>query len=189
MMHLSSWFSKHMIDMPDAPTNPQAFIDAMEDVFSDLRAVIDLPEDDLFQTEAEVSNWSPAEHLYHVLGATAMMLKASALLAHGAVNGEPAELSEEGKKVFADGGIPRGVAKAPDKTVPPDALSRDDLNASFARSRGKFESAAEALQSGAPSDRGLPHPMWGVLTAPQWLEAARIHCRHHLNIIDDIWSA
>jgi hypothetical protein len=118
-----------------------------------------------------------------------MMLKASALLAHGSVEGEPAELSEQGRKVFADGGITRGVAKAPDKTVPPESLSRDDLSASFARSRGKFESAAEALQSGAPSDRGLPHPMWGVLTAPQWLEAARIHCRHHLDIIDDIQSA
>jgi len=175
--------------MPDASTPPQAAIDALEDVFSDLRAVIDLPDDELFRTEPEVSGWSPAEHLYHVLGATAMMLKAAALLAHGAVDGEPAELSAEGKKVFADDGIPRGVAKAPDKTVPPEALSRDDLNASFARSRGKFQSAAEALQSGAPTDRGLPHPMWGVLTAPQWLEAARIHCCHHLDIIDDIRSA
>lgn len=175
--------------MTNTSTNPQAAVDALEEVFSDIRAVIDLPEDELFQTEPEVSNWSPAEHLYHVLGATAMMLKASALLAHGAVEGEPAELSAEGKKVFSDGGIPRGVAKAPDKTVPPDALSRDDLSASFARSRGKFESAAEALESGAPTDRGLPHPMWGVLTAPQWLEAARIHCRHHLDIIDDIRSA
>lgn len=174
--------------MPDAPTTQPA-IDALNDVFSDLRAVIDETDDALFQTVPEVSNWSPAEHAYHVLGATAMMLKASALLAHGAVDGEPAELSEAGKKVFEEGGLPRGVAKAPDKTVPPEALSRDDLNASFARSRGKFEAAVEALKSGAPSSRGLPHPMWGVLTAPQWLEAARIHCRHHLDIIDDIQSA
>jgi hypothetical protein len=174
--------------MSDAPTT-QAAIDTLNDIFSDLKAVIDEADDAFFQTVPEVSHWSPAEHVYHVLGATAMMLKASALLAHGAVNGEPAELSEAGKKAFKEGALPRGVAVAPDKTVPPEALSRDDLNVSFARSRGKLEAAAEALQGGSPSGRGLPHPMFGVLTAQQWLEAARIHCRHHLNIIDDIQSA
>jgi len=164
----------------------QADIDALGDVFADIRTLLQNADVDLFRTVPNVSDWSPAQHLYHALGATAMMLKASALLAHGAVEGEPAGLSEAGKKVLSSGTIDRGVATAPKKTMPPDALSREDLDASFARSYGKFESAAEALEDGAPDDRGLPHPMWGVLTSRQWVKAARVHCRHHLTIIDDI---
>lgn len=172
--------------MTDSRKAVQADVDALGDVFADVRALLKNADVDLFQTVPEVSDWSPAQHLYHVLGATAMMLKASALLAHGAVEGEPAGLSVAGEKVLSSGTIDRGVATAPEKTMPPGALSREDLDASFARSYGKFEAAAEALADGAPDDRGLPHPMWGVLTSQQWIKAARVHCRHHLAIIDDI---
>lgn len=172
--------------MSDAQTDVQADVDALRDVFSDIRTLMQNAGGDLFQTAPAISDWSPAQHLYHILGTNAMMLKASALLAHGAVDGEPAGLSDAGANVLSSGIIERGVATAPEKTVPPDSISREDLEASFARSYGKFESAAEALRDGAPEDRGLPHPMWGVLTSRQWLKAARVHCRHHLAIIDDI---
>jgi hypothetical protein len=118
-----------------------------------------------------------------------MMLKAATLLAKGAVDGEEPELTKAGRTILKSEVIPRGVAQAPDKTVPPESFDRDTLAESFARSAGKLNTAVIAMEDGAPTDRGMEHPAWGVLTAEQWLHAAAIHIQHHLDIIHEIQSA
>ncbi|NBC85250.1 MAG: hypothetical protein GVY25_03565 [Bacteroidetes bacterium] len=166
--------------------DPAAETDRLQAVFDDMRALVTSDDPSIYRVVPEVSKWSPAQHLYHVLGATAMMLKAATLLAKGAVDGDEPSLTSTGKSILESEVIPRGVGQAPEKTQPPSDLSREDLETSYARSAGKMETAVRAVNTNAPEDRGLKHHVWGVLTAPQYLRAATVHCRHHLKIIDDI---
>lgn len=161
-------------------------IERIRDVLDAFEATLDADDEALFEARPGVSDWSPAQHLYHVCGATAMMLKAATVLAAGAVEGEPASLSEDGRSILTSRTIPRGVAQAPSRTQPPDDLGRDALRDSLKRCRAKLTSAEQAVQADVPTDRGLEHPAWGTLTAPQWLRAAAIHTQHHLDIVDDV---
>lgn len=158
----------------------------IRDALDAFETALDANDKGLFRARSGVSDWSPAQHLYHVCGATAMMLKAATVLASGAVEGEPASLSETGRAILTSRTIPRGVAQAPSQTQPPDDLDRDALYDSLKRCRSKLTSAEQAVQSDVPTDRGLEHPAWGTLTAPQWLRAAAIHTQHHLDIVDEI---
>ncbi|HHP7238777.1 DinB family protein [Longibacter sp.] len=160
--------------------------DRLQVAFDDIRALVTSDDPSIYRAVPEVSDWSPAQHLYHVLGATGRMLKAATLLANGAVNGDEPSLTAAGKTILESEIIPRGVGQAPEKTHPPSDLSPDDLETSYARAAGKMETAVRAVDANAPEDRGLEHHAWGVLTAPQWLRAARVHCRHHLKIVEEI---
>ncbi|PEN13570.1 hypothetical protein CRI94_09675 [Longibacter salinarum] len=163
-------------------------IDRLRVVYEEIEALIAADASFLQATVPAVSDWSPAQHLYHILGSTAMMMKAATLLAKGAVKGDEPRLTKAGRTVLTTEIIPRGIAQAPDNTRPPEDLSEQTLQESFARSAGKMNTAIHAAKDGAPDDTGLEHPMWGVLTVPEWFRAANVHCRHHLDIIGDIQS-
>jgi hypothetical protein len=146
----------------------------------------DLANPDLFGLTSSVSDWSPAQHLYHIWRANASMLKAARLLAAGRVESESAHLTDAGRRILTTGHLPRGVASAPEAVRPPDALDRELLRETVRRSREKLDAVTGATDAIRGAEGGIEHPAWGVLTAPQWVRAARVHSEHHGAIVRDI---
>lgn len=172
-------------DAVDIPLSGE--LDALTDFYDATEAYLDdLSTADLVESTSSVSDWSPAQHLYHIWRANASMLKAARLLASGRVDAEPARLSDAGRRVLREGRLPRGVAEAPEAVRPPDAPDRELLRETALRSREKLDAVADASAEIREADGGLEHPAWGVLTAPQWVRAARIHSEHHGAIVADI---
>jgi hypothetical protein len=174
--------------MADSLTvDPAAELDALSAFYDDTGAYLNtLAEDELFEPVPSVSDWSPAQHLYHIWRANASMLKAANVLAEGRMETQPPELSESGKQVLREQSIPRGVGQAPDRLRPPDDLDRQELRETWTRSRDKLDEVASKADALADAAGGLPHPYWGTLTAAEWLRAAHVHSDHHAAIVSDI---
>ena len=157
-----------------------AFFDAAEDLLGQ-------PEDMLYRVDETVSQWSPAQHLYHIFAADGMMLKGVQLIHRGggpvSEKGEP---NRAGYLALARERFPRGKVQAPDRVRPADRPDRDTLTASLARSRAKLADVEGLLPSLAECAGRLPHPFLGDLNASEWLRVVRIHSEHHLQIIREI---
>lgn len=165
---------------------------SLSDEFAALTDVYDAADDwldaDALHTSVPgVSDWTPAQHVYHLARTNASMLKAAQLLTLGRADAETPALKPAGERILEQGTIPRGVADAPDFVRPPDDFGDATLRETVDRSRQKFDDVL-GLGASAVTDAegGLTHPLWGTLTAPQWVRAARIHAEHHLAILDDI---
>lgn len=163
----------------------------LEDEFTALTEVYDavdrwLDAEIRFTAAPAVSGWTPAQHLYHLSRTNASMLKAALQLARGEADAEPPALKPAGRRILQTGTIPRGVADAPDLVRPPESLDDEALRETVDRSRQKFDAVLEAGRALADAEGGLTHPLWGTLTAPQWVGAARVHAQHHLQIVNDI---
>jgi len=173
---------------PDAlEGSVSAEIDVLSDVYDTSASHLeDLPDAVLFKAASAVSDWSPAQHLYHIWRANASMLKAARVLAAGRVDTETPNLTEQGRWVLQNGRLPRGVAEAPDAVRPPETLDRPSLREMLERSLQKLADVESASAAVGSAEGGLEHPAWGVLTAAQWVRAARVHSEHHAAIMDDI---
>lgn len=161
-------------------------IGALYDTFA---SVLAWPDATLYRVNDEVSRWSPAKHLFHILRANGMMLKGIQLICQGhriADNeGEPTRIWQY---VRANGMV-RGKAEAPESVVPPDEVSREELDQSLERSRARY-AQTEAFLSFMPDAAGrIPHHIFGMLNASEWLHLVRIHSEHHLAIVRDIVGA
>lgn len=176
---------------PDAPAGSvSAEIDGLSDFYDRSASHLeDLPDAVLFSAASGVSDWSPAQHLYHIWRANASMLKAARVLAAGRTDTETPYLTEPGRRVLQNGRLARGVAEAPDAVRPPESLDRPSLREMLDRSRQKLAEVESASAAVGSADGGLEHPAWGVLTAAQWVRAARVHSDHHAAIVDDILDA
>ena len=154
--------------------------------YDDVETLLEWPDDVLFQTNEDVSAWSPAQQLFHILRANAMMFKGIQLICHGhRMTENEGGPNDAGRYVLTHGFV-RGRAKAPDAVVPPDAVSREDLQDSLARSRRKY-AETEAFLPQIPAATGrLSHHLLGMLNASEWLRLARVHSEHHRAIIRDI---
>ncbi|MFB6231965.1 MAG: DinB family protein [Salinibacter sp.] len=167
--------------------DPATELEALETFYDDTGAYLDeLADDALFEPVPTVSEWSPAQHLYHIWRANASMLKAANVLADGRIETQTPDLSEDGEQALREGSIPRRGAEAPNNMHPPDDLDRDGLRETWTRSCGKLDDVASRVDAIADADGGLPHPFWGTLTAAEWLRAAHVHSNHHSTIVTDI---
>jgi hypothetical protein len=148
--------------------------------------LLDEPDAALYHVAGDVSQWSPAQHLHHILVADGMMLKGIQLICRGGSRILPeGALNDAGRYVLAHGFV-RGRGQAPQAVVPPEEPSRDDLQHSLDRSRHTYHDT-EAILPALPDAEGyLPHGYLGELDAAQWLRLARLHSEHHLSIIRDI---
>lgn len=157
-------------------------LEAAYDAFARL---VDAPDDALFARNAAVSEWSMAQHLFHVLKANGMMLKAAQVLAQGA--GDVGQsLSDAGRQVLLDEKMPRGQYDAPESVQPVDQPSRADVQDALRRSRQKLD-ALEPILGDLPDATGrFPHTFMGPLNAIEWLRTARLHTAHHLGIAREI---
>lgn len=160
---------------------------ALNDVYDMLWDWLDA--DARYTAVPSVSAWTPAQHVYHIARANASMLKAAQVLASGDADAEEPNLKPAGRSILRRGTIPRGVANAPDVVRPPDDVDDVTLRKSLVRSRQKFEDVRDLGDALLEAEGGLTHPLWGTLTASEWVRAARIHAEHHLAILDDIAAA
>ena len=145
---------------------------------------------DLFRSAPSVSNWSVANQLHHLASATALMLVGVSRIANQA---SPAEatgsITTIGRGILLSGRFPRGKGKAPKPTVPPDTVSRADLEKALARSRERYHGLEAELEAAAASSWKVAHPYFGMLDAAQWLKLSCVHADHHFRIIADIDAA
>lgn len=84
------------------------------------------------------------------------------------------------------GWIPRGRAKAPE-AARPTKLPRAEIVARLEEVRARVE--ALPLDELSEASGRASHPVFGGLTAGQWLHFMTVHHHHHLKLIDDIRSA
>jgi len=167
--------------------DPATEISALEAFYADTGAYLDdLSDDALWTSVPPVSDWSVGQHLFHIWRANASMLKAVLVLVSGRAETQEPALSKSGRQVLREGTIPRGVGTSPEAMRPPEDLDRDGLRDTWTRSRDKFASVADQAEAVSGAEGGLPHPHWGILTAPQWLRAAHVHADHHAAIVGDI---
>ncbi len=156
-----------------------AFYDAV-------KPLLEWPDETLYRIADDVSAWSPAQHLFHILRSNGMMLKGIHLICQGhrmtANEGAP---NDAGRYMLAQGFV-RGQGKAPKAVVPPDEVSREALQDSLARSRKKYDETAAYLAALPDATGRIPHEFLGMLDGLQWLRLARLHSEHHLAIIRDI---
>lgn len=144
----------------------------------------------LFRGAPSVSTWSVAHQLHHIATSTALMLVAVSRIASQSTPAEAAgSASAIGRSVLLTGRFPRGKGRAPKLTVPPDAVSRADLEHALARSRAKYDALGPQMEAVAASSWKLAHPYFGMLDSSQWLKLANIHADHHFRIIADIDAA
>jgi hypothetical protein len=168
------------IDVRNEHDRLHAFYDATA-------ALLGRPDDVLFARDPSVSDWSPAEHLYHIWLANGRSLKAAVLMAQNALPLQDADApNDTGRAVLTAERFERGRNEAPDNVRPPDAVTREDLEEALERSRSKLEALAPHLNALAGTTGRLEHPRLGPLNGPEWIRFVRIHSEHHHAIIRDI---
>lgn len=158
-------------------------LDRIRAQVAELRAVAGKPEAQLCAT-APISKWSPSEHLDHTIKVTASIV--NRLLDRDARRGER-PLTFIGRLVLLFGWIPRGAGRSPER-VRGTRCNPAELHASLA----KLEEQLALLTADHLDDaRGgiVPHPRFGDLAPNVALRFARIHTRHHLRIVEDIFKA
>lgn len=165
----------------------QAEYDRLRVFYEETEPLLDAPDDVLATTHEAVSDWSPAQHLYHIWLANARSLKAAALMAQGQLSledgGSP---NAVGRQVLTEERFVRGQVEAPDDVRPPVSVVRKELAEIFQRSRAKLDELAPHLAALARVTKRLEHPRLGLLNGPEWLRFVRIHSEHHHALIRDI---
>lgn len=169
--------------------NPEEDYHKLATFYQEAETMRQWSDADLFTAQPEHSAWSPGQHVYHVAIVNGMMLKAIAAICRGSRivvhEGEPNRI---GRIVLNRQWMPRGKAQAPDKSHPPEDLTRAKLEQALSRSYKRFVDT-EALLPILPKQTGrVPHPFMGMLTATEWMRNAQVHAHHHLKIIEDLRS-
>ena len=156
--------------------------------YDEVEDLLAAPEDLLYASVPKASGWTPAQHLHHV---TAINEQVFDWLLRTARSGEAApevegRLSAAGRVLLTVGRLPRGRARSPQRFTPPDQVSRQVLEERARRTHAQLRELEAHLEALRRSDARLPHPVFGALTAPQWVRFAGVHSRHHLLIVRDI---
>ncbi len=177
---------------------PYAMSYTVESSYATLGGVLDTMEamattwDDarLARTIPAISAWSPAQQIIHTMRATGAMLKAIEFirLGRGPVTSE-GEPNRIGHMVLDAGRMRRGKAASPDRFIPDDAPPREDILASIARCRKRYDGLGDQLGELEGYANRMAHPFLGNLNAMEWLRNASVHAEHHLRIIEDIDAA
>lgn len=158
-------------------TRLQAQLDTLESLLPETTTVV-----------SEVSKWSIGEHLEHCVLALARTGEGfERALASGpqAVPGGP---SLAGRVILWLGIIPRGKGKAP-VAVRPQNIDRPLVAAALNKERQRWSTLAPRIGELQASGWRLPHPIFGPLSATQWLRFNEVHLHHHLKVVADIQKA
>lgn len=145
---------------------------------------------ELFGVRAEVSGWSPAQHVYHVSLANEFSLQnvLSLVRGSGALVAESRGSKPEAEALLLRGRLPRG-ARAPRFVSPPARVDRAGLDDVVGGAREGLEAVGEVLPRVAGAPMIIPHQELGALDATRWLRFARLHTVHHLEILGAIARA
>ena len=166
--------------------DPEREYRQIEAFYAQVAELLAWPDERLFERVPAVSGWSIAQHLEHLARANGRTFKGLRLLAERERPAESGRINLAGVAVLYLRHFPRGRAQSPDFAVPPDALSRAELERSLARNRQTLAALAPVLSTLAAVDTRMRHPVLGMLTPPQWLRFVNVHAAHHLRIIHDL---
>jgi hypothetical protein len=148
-----------------------------------------LPDAELLGVARDVSEWSPAQHAFHLshvarqVAAILKKIEADKGVVH---SGSP---NLRGVFVLGAGAIPRGKGKAPESTMPPPNATRAQITEALAKSKESLASLEARLDSLCERKGRVPHAVLGEMNAEEWSKFAGIHARHHLEIVEDIRAA
>lgn len=150
------------------------------------RRWVDEPAPFLFERAEYVSEWSPAQHLYHLAIGHKPVLRWLIQQAEAPDADPEGRPNIAGYLVLTLGRFPRGRGRAPKAFHPPDTVERDDLARRMETNRDMLD-ALDAQLDALKQVRGrLNHPALGRLDAGEWLRFGHIHTAHHYRIIRDI---
>lgn len=151
-------------------------------------AVLQWPDERLYLRGTAVSEWSPAQHVDHVLRTLeALWGRVEAL-----VEGRSAEIRARGGPVLVGrivlwtGWIPRGRGRAPEAVRPDPRPVRHRMQVALCDATRRVEEQRARAAELATARGVLPHPQLGNLDAKRWIRFADVHTRHHLAIVADI---
>jgi len=142
----------------------------------------------LFDPVPAISAWSAGQHLYHVALSTDLALRNVAAL----VRGRGRMIVEEGGpnalavQVLREGSYPRGESEAPRMVRPGDEVEPEFLTQEMELNREALARTRDLLDSIPAAAGRIPHQHLGELSAAEWLRFARLHARHHLQIVEDL---
>lgn len=171
------------------PIDPQDEYRRLGDAYMAFAGLLDSISPALYEAAPDVSGWSPAQHLFHILKANGMMLKGIEMICRGDRRVRPEGEPNRMGRIILDGERFLRGGQAPDAVVPPEVLSADDLRAALDRSRATYDASAALVPDVATARGCLPHMFLGELDARQWLRLARLHSEHHLALIHTILAA
>lgn len=152
-----------------------------EDDFGTVASVIALGDSGLALRAPEVSAWSVAEQVDHLVKVEQSIF--SHLLTRTPAVGK--SISWAGRFVLLTGWIPRGVASSP-KRLRGTAAGPEELGTALEACRETFRRLAAEPDPLLDSVPSLPHKIFGAFTAVEALRFVPIHTRHHLKIVADI---
>ena len=154
-------------------------LERLEEILAEVTSILAEDEAALAASRPEISGWSIAEQLDHVLKVNSSVLTRIAE--------KPLALDKPinmiGRVVLAVGWIPRGKGRSP-KSLRGVVATRNDLIAATARLRAQIDAVSNDLI--ARRDPVVPHPFFGGLTAEQALRFIVVHSAHHMKIVRDI---
>lgn len=154
-------------------------LDSLEHALAEITALLAQDESSLAAARPEISGWSVAEQIDHVIKVITSVLKRIA--------DDPAPLDKGinmlGRVILLAGWIPRGKGRSP-KNVFAERAARADLLAALNRIREQIDALTSAQI--ARREPTVPHPFFGGLTSEQALRFIVIHTVHHLKIIREI---
>ncbi len=136
----------------------------------------------------DVSAWSVAEQIQHLVQADRHILGWLVEVARGTAVDHSGKISRIGRMVLFTGWIPRGKGKAPRGTLP-EGQDPEQTLAAFDDITGMMDEIAGASRQVAASRVRRPHPLLGNFTTYQWVRFGQTHHRHHRAIIQDILAA
>jgi hypothetical protein len=159
-----------------------------------LVALAAAPEEGLWRVAEEVSGWSVAQHLEHLMLADhAVLDRLDELLAGagaGGANGtgSAGAINVSGRLVLFFNYIPRGSARAT-TPIQPKSTSVAPIRAGVAEVRRRLGGLGDRL-GGLRLARGTArHLRFGGLDARQWVRFLEVHNHHHLKIVRDVQRA
>ena len=138
-----------------------------------------------------VSDWSSAQHLFHVTLATDLGLAnvLSLLRGKGILIRPDGELHPDTRAVLLADGIPRGQADAPRMVLPGDLVEAAQI-VTEVKNVGHSLDAIDPMRAALPECPGwIKHQVLGPLQAKHWLRFCNLHAEHHLKIIREIEAA
>lgn len=144
-------------------------------------------ESPVSETLTDVSGWTILQQAEHMALADLGSLRQLENALERSTAGEAGPTQKLLPRIFLWAGwIPRGRARAPEGARPT-KLPRAEIVARLEEVRARVE--ALPLDELAQASGRASHPVFGGLTAGQWLYFMTVHHHHHLKIIDDIRSA
>lgn len=126
----------------------------------------------------EVSAWSVGQHIEHVLRATSSL---TVMIFRGRKPEGQCRQRVIKRQLLDQGFIPRGVAQAPDATLPGSKTSPQELLKLLLNTRARVEKLPDA-----EADSVADHPYLGALDVAEAIRFTEIHIDHHLGIMEEI---